>query len=216
MFINPESSILLNSIGLKPSAFVLQAHIHKHQLVAMAKATRSLHSRAKKPQSRAKKPQSRAKAPQSRAKAQSRSCKVFVRFKLSKGWKACVKFLRKDYKEMCNASRPSVQLLRITSCSELMHGFEAEVNWYTGGNEYVTLPTAVAEAKPGVYLAKTKWLRLKDFAQDDVGPQTPVASIDHLRWLGTTRELMAMTKASRKELGKKKYDRLVEMLACNN
>ena len=42
----------------------------------MAKATRSLHSRAKKPQSRAKKPQSRAKAPQSRAKA------------LSKGWKA--------------------------------------------------------------------------------------------------------------------------------
>ena len=65
-------------------------------------------------------------------------------------------------------------------------------------------------------MAKTKWLRLKDFAQDDVGPQTPVASIDHLRWLGTTRELMAMTKASRKELGKRKYDRLVEMLTCSD
>ena len=81
MFINPESSILLNSIGIKPSAFVLQAHIHKHQRVAMAKATRSLKSRAKKPQSRAKAPQSRAKA-QSIAQGSCQACK------LSKGWKA--------------------------------------------------------------------------------------------------------------------------------
>ena len=147
-------------------------------------------------------PQSRPKEPQSRAKAPS----------ISKGWKACVKFLRKDYKEMRKASPNSFQLLSITSCAELMHGFEAEVNWYTGGNEYVTLPTAVAEAEPGVYLAKAKSIRMQDLAEEDQGPQTPAASITYLRLLGTATEFIKMTKESRKELGKKKQERLMEML----
>ena len=180
-------------------------------------------SRAKQPQSRAKVPQSRAKVKQSRAKApQSRTPvqllaqglgEALGTSKLSekrkvKGWKKCVKFLRKDYTEMCNTARSSVQLLQVNWCSAQMHGLEAEVNWYIGANSIAELPTAVAPM-PGVYLAKTTWLALP------VGPPTPMASITNLRWLGTTSELLEMTKASRKELGKRKYGRLVQMLTRN-
>ena len=77
----------------------------------------------------------------------------------------------------------SFQLIHVLTCSELLHGVEAEVNWYTGGNSYVTLPTAVAEKRPGVYLAKAKFIRFKDFPEDEQGPERAVASISHLRWL---------------------------------
>lgn len=196
----------------KPSAADLHAPMHKHQLAAMAKATRSPakpQSRAKVPQSRSHVPQSRAKAPQSRATAPSiarprQACQP------SKGWKACVKFLRNDRADC--SKRAKSQLIRVIACSALWHGMEAEVNWYTGGNAYVQLPTAVAVAMPGVYLVKATWSHVRG---DDGGPDSPVASIDHLRWLGTALEILEMTEAFGKELGKKQYDRLVEMLTFN-
>ena len=62
------------------------------------------------------------------------------------GWKVCKNLLRKSMKEI---RKGSFQLIHVLTCSELLHGVEAEVNWYTGGNSYVTLPTAVAEKRPG-------------------------------------------------------------------
>ena len=111
----------------------------------------------------------------------------------------------------------SFQLIHVLTCSELLHGVEAEVNWYTGGNSYVTLPTAVAEKRPGVYLAKAKFIRFKDIPEDEQGPQTAAASISHLRWLGTRKEFMkiAQSPICIKHTGKRKHDRLMEMLTFN-
>ena len=111
----------------------------------------------------------------------------------------------------------SFQLIHVIACSELMHGIEAEVDWYIGGNSYVTLPTAVAEKRPGVYLAKAKFLRFKDFPEDEQGPQTAAASISRLRWLGARKEFMKMAKLPNviKSIGKNKHRRLMEMLNFN-
>ena len=181
--------------------------------------------RATKPQSRATKPQSRAKATQSRAKApQSRALVLpefirtprgdAIRFN-SDGWKACVKFLGQDYKSMCDTRKPSYQLLHVNAYESMLHGIEADVNWYIGGNAYVTITAPQSRGAwrcPGVVLAKTKFLQVRDLHDADVGPHTIHARISNIRWLGYTNEFAAMTVASRKELGKKKYDRLMEML----
>ena len=131
-----------------------------------------------------------------------------------KGWGVCEKFIRKSVKEMCKGS---TQLIHVIACSELLHGMEAEVNWYTGGNSYVTLPAAVAEAKPGVYLTRAKFNRMKRLPEEDQGPDSPAASITHLRWLGTRGEFsrMAQWHKSGKNLGKQKQERLMEMLRCS-
>jgi hypothetical protein len=129
------------------------------------------------------------------------------------GWRTCVNFLSKDYTEMCDTARNSLQLIQINACSALMHGVQADVNWYIGGNSYVELPAAVAAVRPGVYLAMTTWFRMgPNFPEEDAGPEAPVASINHLRWLGTANKFLEMVRASRNTLGKKHYDRLVEML----
>ena len=114
----------------------------------------------------------------------------------------------------------SFQLIHVLTCSELLHGVEAEVNWYTGGNSYVTLPTAVAEKRPGVYLAKAKFIRFKDFPEepeDEQGPERAVASISHLRWLGARKEFMKIAKSpnSIKHIRKNKHEHLMEMLNFN-
>ena len=57
------------------------------------------------------------------------------------GWKVCKNLLRKSMKEIRKGSFQLIHVLTCTACSE--------VNWYTGGNSYVTLPTAVAEKRPG-------------------------------------------------------------------
>ena len=179
----------------------------------MGRATQSKQSRAKKPQSQAKVPQSRAKKePQSRAEApQPRPSLPKAR-----SWNTCVNFLSKGYNDMCNTARNSVQLVNVVDCSALLHGVQAEVNWYIGGNAFVEMPTAVAVVMPGLYLAKTTWYRMgPNFPEEDAGPDTAVASINNLRWLGTTSEFLEVTKASRNVLGKTKYDRLLEMLTFN-
>ena len=135
----------------------------------------------------------------------------------SKGWKVCKNLLRKSMKEI---RKGSFQLIHVLTCSELLHGVEAEVNWYTGGNSYVTLPTAVAEKRPGVYLAKAKFIRFKDFPEepeDEQGPERAVASISHLRWLGARKEFMKIAKSpnSIKHIGKNKHDHLMEVLNFN-
>ena len=96
------------------------------------------------------------------------------------------------------------QLINVLCCSKLLHGVEAEVNWYIGGNSYVALPTAVAAKRPGLYLAKAKFVRFKDLPEDEQGPQTAAASITCLRWLGARKEFMKMAKLpnSIKYLGK--------------
>ena len=131
-----------------------------------------------------------------------------------KGWTVCEKLLRKSFKEIRTGSS---QLIHVLGCSALMHGFEAEVNWFTGGNSYVTLPTAVAERRPGVYWAKAKFTRTKELSEDDEGPQTATASITHLRWLGARNEFMKMARLPNtiKDLGKKKHECLMEMLNFN-
>ena len=103
----------------------------------------------------------------------------------------------------------SFQLIHVLACSELLHGVEAEVNWYIGGNSYVTLPPAVAPARPGVYLAR---VHLGLFGQG-----WTAASIKYLRWMGARKEFMKMAKLpnSIKYLGKNKHSRLMEMLNFN-
>ena len=101
-----------------------------------------------------------------------------------KGWKVCENILRQS---MEHIRKGSFQLIHVLTCSELLHGVEAEVNWYTGGNSYVTLPTVVTKKRPGVYLAKAKFMRFKDFPEDEQGPETAVASISRLRWLGARK-----------------------------
>ena len=111
----------------------------------------------------------------------------------------------------------STQLIHVLFCSVLMHGIEADVNWYTGGNSYVTLPTAVAENRPGIYLANAKFNRMKDLPEEDQGPQTAIASITRLRWLGARNEFLKIATCpnSVRQLGKNKHDRLMEMLNAN-
>ena len=97
----------------------------------------------------------------------------------------------------------------------MIHGIEADVNWYIGGNAFVTVAAPHSRGAwrcPGVVVAKTTFLQVRDLDGDDVGPHTIHARISNIRWLGYTDEFMAMTRASRKELGKKKYDRLMEMM----
>ena len=114
-------------ICLKHCAFFLHAHRHKQHKAAMVKTTR-------------------AKAqPQSQKR---RTAVAVARQKRRgfKGWKVCENLLRQSMEEI---RKGSFQLIHVLACSELLHGVEAEVNWYTGGNSYVTLPTAVAEKRPG-------------------------------------------------------------------
>ena len=131
-----------------------------------------------------------------------------------KGWDLCQRLLRKNLKEI---RKGSTQLIHVLVCSVLMHGIEADVNWYTGGNSYVTLPTAVAEKRPGIYLANAKFKRMKDIPEEDQGPETAIASITRLRWLGARNDFLKVAKCpnSVKQLGKKKHDRLMEMLNVN-
>ena len=131
----------------------------------------------------------------------------------SKGWKKCIDFLSKGCTETCDKSRNSVQLLQINGCSALMQGVQADVNWFIGGSAYVELPAAVAAVRPGVYLAMTTWFPM--VPRSEMGPETPVANISRLRWIGTAQEIFEMVRASRHTLGKKRYDRLVEMLTFN-
>ena len=133
------------------------------------------------------------------------------------GWKVCKNLLRKSMKEI---RKGSFQLIHVLTCSELLHGVEAEVNWYIGGNSYVALPTAVAAKRPGVYLAKAKFIRFKDFPEepeDEQGPERAVASISHLRWLGARKEFMKIAKSpnSIKHIRKNQHQRLMEMLNFN-
>lgn len=118
---------------------------------------------------------------------------------------------------MAELRKGSYQLIHLLACSQLMHGVEAEVNWYIGGNSYVTMPTAVADSRPGVYLAKAKFIGKKDIPEDDQGPQAAIVSLTGLRWLGARNEFIRMAKKSYsiKYLGKNKHNRLMEMLNCN-
>ena len=128
-----------------PAAQALQQH-----KAAMGKATPG----KVQPQSRKRGTAGAKKKPGS-SKAQKNKLRA---------WKACENLLRKSMEEI---RKGSFQLIHVLACSELLHGVEAEVNWYTGGNSYVTLPTAVAEERPGVYLAKAKFIRFKDIPEDD-------------------------------------------------
>jgi len=175
-------------------------------------------SLAKVPQSRARKePQSRAEARQSPTHTPKAGKDVQgpgeALNPYSKGWGACVEFLSKDCTDMCNTAQPSDQLIHMYVCSPMRLGVQAEVDWYTGGSSLVEIPAAGLALMPGVYLAKTKWFRMgPNGFRKDLGPDTPVASINHLRWLGTRSELLETTKASKEILGKTKYDSLVQML----
>ena len=131
------------------------------------------------------------------------------------GWKACMRMLpdtRQRQRQKHRASHKGLQLFHIKECSELMHGMEANVAWYTGGREAVTLPEEDEEAAPGVYtgICHPLWDRVAD--EEDAGPQTPVAGITQLRWLGTTRDFIKFAKESRSDLGEQRYARLMEML----
>ena len=129
-----------------------------------------------------------------------------------KGWVAVAEFLRAEPRgDVSNA----LQLIHVLSCSRLEVGFQAEINWYTGGNNYVTLPYAVVEKTPGVYFARAKHIRWLDKPDEDEGPETPSASISHLRWLGTRHQFLKAVKEKGRDFGKKKFALLMEMLTVN-
>ena len=112
-----------------------------------------------------------------------------------------------------------MQLMNIISCDDLMHGAEAEVNWYIGGNSYVKIHTAVAEANTGVHLARTEWTPpdVLQWAWDNTDPPLHHATISELHRLGNRREFVELANESRSrgQITKYKYDRLMEMLTVN-
>ena len=130
-------------------------------------------------------------------------------------WITCLRHMRKDWRETGTAHPNCLQLICIVECSQLFHGREAEVNWYTGGNSYVTINPAVAVPGPGVYLAKAKFAHKKGEKgpsdDEEAGPEIPVASILQLTRLGTTGDFMTMANECKKTLGKKKFDLLKQM-----
>ena len=66
-------------------------------------------------------------------------------------------------------------------------------------------------------MAKAKFLRFKDLPEDEQGPDTAVASISRLRWLGARKEFMKIAKSpnSIKHIRKNKHEHLMEMLNFN-
>ena len=208
----PESvqdhlSHLCVTVWLKPFVFFRHAHRHKQQQVAMGKATRASDSRKGKCSSAVA-----VKGKCSSADADEGKCSSAVADKepeCFKGWTIATEFLRQDCKEQ------RTELVHVISCSELMDGVQAEVNWYTGGNSYVTLPKTAAAKRPGVYLVKANHIQWMDLSDEDQGPQTPSASITHLRWLGTRSQFVKVADARGVELGKKKVGLLTEMLNVN-
>ena len=201
-------------------------------------------SRAKVQQARKQLPQSRSHVPQSRKRVQppriikvSQRTNVVAIAYMCNVWKGCVKLLLKHYTNTRHHLRlKHHQLFRMISCTVLLHGVEAEVNWFTGGNGIVTLPCDNRNLyggsiqvdgifhqahdwsmNPGVYLAKcTDIVEIQDLDEADQGPQTPSISISQIRWLGTTSEFIDYTTRSKKKLGKAKYDRLMEMLCSDS
>ena len=128
------------------------------------------------------------------------------------GWTALAEFLRRDREEL-NTECPNwgfQEPIHVISCSETMYGFLAEVKWYTGGSSYVTLPTAVAEKKPGVYLARAKNIRWH-YPATLAGLQ----SIAHLRFLGTRSEIVKMADAKGRDLANEELELLMEMLSVH-
>jgi hypothetical protein len=131
------------------------------------------------------------------------------------GWKACMRILpdtRQERGQKRRASHKGLQLFRILECSQLMHAMEANVAWYTGGLEAVTLPEEDEEAAPGVYTGNSHPLQDRVADEEDAGPQTPVAGITKLQWLGTARDFIKFTEESRSDLGEQRYADLMEML----
>ena len=110
-----------------------------------------------------------------------------------------------------------MHLMNIISCDNLDLGARAEVNWYIGGNSYVKIHTAVAEANTGVHLARTRWIRPESMDEDNVGPAGPHATISELRRLGNRHEFveLANQSRSRRQITKYQYDHLMEMLTAN-
>jgi len=108
------------------------------------------------------------------------------------------------------------ELFRVIRCSRLMHGMVADVAWFTGGNDPVELHGGrVKEARSGVYFGLYREMgRVLD--DEDIGPQTPVGRITRLRWLGSTSDFTSLAKASKKELGNAKYNRLMDMLSSDD
>jgi hypothetical protein len=149
--------------------------------------------------------------PPSRRPTEWRSPIGLGQFPSAAAWKACGNFLGRDYKEICRSGPNCFRLVHIIACSGLMHGYEAEVNWYTGGNCIVTMPTAVAEATPGVYLVKRKITRL--FMHDEDLCATPAGSMTHLRRLGSSAEFIQMAFVQSDKLGSFRYDKLMDMLS---
>ena len=131
-----------------------------------------------------------------------------------KGWQTVVEFLRDPSKERANGLTESSQLIHVITCANLMHGVQAEVNWYTGGNGYVNLPYVISPKKSGVYSARANHIQWNN--GPDSGPDEPSASITHLRWLGSRKQFLECAVARGKsDLVKKHLGLLMEMLTVN-
>ena len=126
------------------------------------------------------------------------------------GWGACKRHLRRQFQEI---RKGSSQLVHVLACSKTVHGIEAAVNWYIGGNELVTMPSAVAVPLPGVYLVRAKFIRMHGVLDVDQWSGRPRPSLTHLRWLGARDEFIKMARCSRMALGKNKHRHLMQMLS---
>ena len=131
----------------------------------------------------------------------------------TEGWKACVKHLSKDFRELVTCPQTSTewQLIHINKCWATARGSCAEVNWYIGGHSNVDTVARSSHTEGGVYLARTRWYHPGRFERDQRFVQTK-AHVDRLQKLGNTAEFFEMTKANRTKIGKTKYDRLVGMM----
>ena len=126
------------------------------------------------------------------------------------------KWLQKTHRTTPGKENNAFHLFRLIKCYDYQMGFQAEVLWYTGGYSYVDLATAVAAARPGVYLAKA---RLYQFANDtedeeyDEGFATE-ARLTYLRWCGTRKAILASAEGRFQagQLSDRKYAALTEML----
>ena len=129
----------------------------------------------------------------------------------AKTWANVVEFLSRCGKQRGQDGASTKELIHIISCDRVNNEIQAEVNWYTGGNHYVTL-TAFAVKSPGVYFAQARHVPWTDLSEEDQGPQTPCATISHLRWLGTRRQFLNAAHKKKKDIGKKTLTSLIDML----
>ena len=114
-----------------------------------------------------------------------------------------------------------LQLFCVVDCSHLFFEMQANVAWYTGGVDRVTLPRRKRELAPGVYTGRFQDMPDRVADEEDGGPDTPVGGITDVRRLGTISDFIRRAEIERniKDMGRRRLlhpSKLMQMLRQGN